>query len=391
MLSEVIMPPFIPGLQLSESYYWEAVRPILETHFPNLSHTAALIGWGSDVLGFDTPISRDHLWGPRMVFFLPVQNFREVQNALDQALRQNLPLTFRGYSTHFGAPDEEDGGVRSRVDIDHGPVAHLIEITTIQDFWQRELGVSPYQDPSPLDWLTFQEHRLLTLTGGKVFFDSLGLETVRRRFSYYPRDVWYYQLAAQWALISQEEAFVGRTHQVGDELGSRLIAARLVERFVHLCFLMEKRYAPYSKWLGAAFQRLKCYPQLGPLLENLLAAGTYAGREDGLAQVYTLLAAAHNDLGITPPLETRTRTYSAWHNLRTGVDDLVREDPRNTRPFPVVFGNRFTGAILKQIQDPAVLSLIGTFGSVNQFLVESSDALQSVAFCRRLKDDLSAE
>jgi hypothetical protein len=36
------------------------VRPVLDAHFPGLAHSAALIGDGSDVLGFDTPVSRDH-------------------------------------------------------------------------------------------------------------------------------------------------------------------------------------------------------------------------------------------------------------------------------------------------------------------------------------------
>ena len=48
---------FIPGLELNRRFYFEAVRPILNKHFPSLSHTAAYIGTGSDVLGFDTLIS----------------------------------------------------------------------------------------------------------------------------------------------------------------------------------------------------------------------------------------------------------------------------------------------------------------------------------------------
>jgi len=39
---------FRPGLQLSERFYWEAVRPILDAHFPDLPHAAALLGTGSD-------------------------------------------------------------------------------------------------------------------------------------------------------------------------------------------------------------------------------------------------------------------------------------------------------------------------------------------------------
>ena len=46
------MQNFIPGLQLSELFYTEAAKPIMETHFPHLSYSAALLGWGSEVLGY---------------------------------------------------------------------------------------------------------------------------------------------------------------------------------------------------------------------------------------------------------------------------------------------------------------------------------------------------
>ena len=59
------MPEFIPGLQLSELFYQEAVKPILQAVFPHLVYSAALIGPGSEVLGYDTPQSMDHNWGPK--------------------------------------------------------------------------------------------------------------------------------------------------------------------------------------------------------------------------------------------------------------------------------------------------------------------------------------
>ena len=43
------MPDFIPGLTLAERFYREAVRPILDSRFPGLRHSAALIGTGSEV------------------------------------------------------------------------------------------------------------------------------------------------------------------------------------------------------------------------------------------------------------------------------------------------------------------------------------------------------
>jgi hypothetical protein len=53
------MSRFIPGLKLSEAFYRKAVRPIPHRQRPRLKHSAALIGYGSDVLGFDTPMSTE--------------------------------------------------------------------------------------------------------------------------------------------------------------------------------------------------------------------------------------------------------------------------------------------------------------------------------------------
>jgi hypothetical protein len=61
----------VKGLELSRSFHDELVGPILAGEFPGLPYSAALTGYGSDVIGFDDDISRDHNWGPRMVLFLP--------------------------------------------------------------------------------------------------------------------------------------------------------------------------------------------------------------------------------------------------------------------------------------------------------------------------------
>jgi hypothetical protein len=68
------------------------------------------------------------------------------------------------------------------------------------------------------------------------------------------------------------------------------------------------------------------------------------------------------------------------------VAALEPGDPRDTRPYQVIFGDRFSGAIRERITDPAVLAWPANVGSVNQFLVESSSALESVSFCRGLRD-----
>ena len=106
------MPEFIPGLQLSKAFYEEAVRPILDAHFPNLAHSAALMGSGSEVLGFDTPMSSDHHWGPRVLLFLDEPQYEQFRQPIHEALANELPFTFRDFPTHFSTPNPDDHGVQ---------------------------------------------------------------------------------------------------------------------------------------------------------------------------------------------------------------------------------------------------------------------------------------
>jgi hypothetical protein len=132
---EVDKPPnndnlFIPGLELSEIYYKEAIQPILQSDFPHLNYAAGLIGSGSEVLGFDTPQSMDHHWGPRAQIFVSAQDQAQYSAAITETLRNKLPYDIRGISTNYGKPDNI--GVRLLEKIDKGPVNHLVAIHTLR-------------------------------------------------------------------------------------------------------------------------------------------------------------------------------------------------------------------------------------------------------------------
>lgn len=354
--------PFLPGQELCQHYYQQAVLPILQRGFPDLPHTAALVGYGSDVLGYDTPLSRDHMWGPRLVLFLPEAAPESLRAQLHEALRRELPTQFYGYPTHFSDPDGE--GVRIPTPIESGPVDPLIALTSLSAFTQQELGMTPQQALTPADWLTLPEQRLLGVTAGRVYHDDLGLEALRRRLAYYPDLVWRYLLACQWMRLSQEEPFVGRTHSAGDELGSRLITARLCQDVMRLAFLLERRYAPYSKWFGTAFQRLDLAAQLFPCLQGALEAPDFPRREAQLCSAYETLARAHNALGLTPALDP---SCSLFHQ----------------RPFRVLHAERFAAAVQETISDPWLRAL-PLYGGLNQYCT-TTDILESPAAWRRLQ------
>src|SRR5215217_6874104 len=123
------MPEFIPGIELSRLFYVEAVKPILDAQFPDLRYDAALVGYGSEVLGFDTPMSRDHSWGPRLRLFLREDDLSRYGDMIDQALRRGLPHSLHGYPTSFvPIPGETSRALEARTE---GEVDHFVTTATI--------------------------------------------------------------------------------------------------------------------------------------------------------------------------------------------------------------------------------------------------------------------
>lgn len=353
--------PFIPGLELSRRFYWEAVRPVLDDAYPNLSHSAALIGHGSEVLGFDTPMSADHHWGPRAMIFLTQTDYEHHREALLETFRWRLPHRFLGYPTNFSQPVPEDPGTRHLKATEDGPIDHRVELFTVAGFTRDYLGHDPACPLTPADWLSFPQQRLRTFAGGTLYHDEIGLADVQARFAYYPNDIWLYLLASGWQRIGQEEHLMGRAGYVGDELGSALIAARLVHDVMMLCFLMERQYAPYPKWFGTAFSQLKAGPELTPILQAVLHAETWQTRGKHLAAAYEYVAARHNALGITDPLPATCSPF--WG-----------------RPFPVIHGEHFSQMILTRISDPDVKRLAehAPTGGIDQ-ISDNTDILENTS------------
>lgn len=184
---------FIPNLELNTLFYSEVVGPILARRFPGLRYSAALIGSGSDVLGYDTQQSTDHDWVPRLCVFLSNEDYLRHADTVVEDLRHTLPVAFRGYLTNYATASD---GVRVLQKLDEGPVNHLISVDTLDGIMQKFLGLNANEPISPIKWLTTPSQILLSLTAGRVYHDGLGtLKPLRQQLAYYPHDVWLYLLA----------------------------------------------------------------------------------------------------------------------------------------------------------------------------------------------------
>jgi hypothetical protein len=143
---------------------------------------------------------------------------------------------------------------------------------------------------------------------------------------------------------------------VGDELGSRILAGRLARDLVRLCFLLERRYAPYSKWLGTAFAELPGSPSIRRNLLTAVAATGFPEREESLVSAASAVAALHNARGVTRPVEEGVGTF-------------------HSRPFRVLGSSRFVDACLERVRDSRLREL-PLVGGIDQ-LADSTDLLSS--------------
>jgi hypothetical protein len=235
-------------VELGRVLYQEAVAPRLG----GVRHSAARLGTGSDVLGYDTARSTDHDWGGRLAVLVEAGEPRPLAG---------VPAQFRGWPTE-------------------------VVVVGIGTFLTWQLGFDPRAGISTRDWLVTPQQSLASVTAGAVYHDGLGeLEPVRQALAWYPHNLWLWQLAGQWRRIAQEEHFPGRAAEVGDDLGRRMLVARPARDVMRRCFLLERRYVPYSKGLGTAFARLASAATVGPLLTTALAAGRWPAAEE-LAGAY---------------------------------------------------------------------------------------------------------
>jgi hypothetical protein len=334
----------VSGGELARRFHADVVAPLLARAMPGLGYAAGRLGSGSDVLGFDDAMSRDHDWGCRLTLLVDEAD-RDAVPQIAALLERELPGSYLGHAVRF--PVTWDS---SRT--------HNVDVATVGGFATGRLGVDPAGGLPVLDWLVLTGQSVLEVIAGPVFTDrTTQLAPVRAALRWYPPDVERYVLAAGWQRLSQEMPMVGRSAERGDELGSRLLSARLADDLMWLAFAVSRRWPPYAKWRGTAFQSLDVAPDLSGPLAAAAAAPDWRDRESGLAEACEVLLNAQRARGLRAPASAVIRF---WDRPYRTVDDAVSQ------------------ALLADITDPQVTGLPALIGSIEQW-VSSVDFLSSPA------------
>ena len=124
------------GISLARAYWSQVVRPVLDEHRPAVPRAAARIGSGSDVLGLDDQMSRDHDWGLRLQLFVPKSERSDVLTVL----RDHLPDEFAGLPARFTFTGQDKHNLG-------------VDVLSVDELVWTELGFDPRNGAAPLDWL----------------------------------------------------------------------------------------------------------------------------------------------------------------------------------------------------------------------------------------------
>ena len=221
------------GLELSEAYYNEFGRKMLEEQFPELMGNLAvgLVGSGSECMGFDDDVSRDHDFEPGFCIFIDGIDSRQ-EFKLERAYAK-LPDEFMGFKRQKLSPV---GGNR------HG-------VISLEEFIKSKTGTADGDLPL-MAWLYVPEQSLIELTNGKVFYDGEGVLTdVRNRLKYMPEDIRNKKLAGRLLMMAQAGQYnYYRAMKRGDEGAALLALHEFATSGIHAVYLLNNRYMPYYKW-----------------------------------------------------------------------------------------------------------------------------------------------
>ncbi len=248
------------GLEIAKAFYHEYGEPMLREKFPEILPFMAvgLLGRGSECLGFDDEVSRDHDFEPGFCVFLPGEEIVDRRTAfLLERAYAGLPKEFMGLRRAVISPV---GGAR------HGVLRTAEFMTDLVGSSDGRLDLT--------GWMTVPDHALTEALSGEIFTDPYGEVTaIRERLRRQPVDVKRKKMAGHLLLMGQSGQYnYKRCLAHGETAAAQLAVTEFVKSTMSVVFLLNNTYQPYYKW---SFRAMRALPRLSleaELLEYLLTS-----------------------------------------------------------------------------------------------------------------------
>lgn len=205
------------------------IRSFLQKEIPELDSRIclALVGAGSECLGYDDSISADHDNNTRCLVLLDNIDFKKYQALLKKLFKEKFLNT-------------------------------QIDIQNIYAFYTYYTSY-PEGPQNIEEFFHVPEEYLCSATNGEVFYDGLGLFSQIRNqlLQYYPDDFRYKKLSFHLNYIAQSGQYnYPRILQRKDYVAAELALAEYMKHYISVIYLLNSQYMPFYKWANKGLEKL---------------------------------------------------------------------------------------------------------------------------------------
>lgn len=260
------------NMERCKAFYERYGALMIHKNFPDFEDRIAvgLVGEGSDCFGYDDTISMDHDYGVGFCMWLTDADYERIGAEL-QAKYENLVASKADefMVMNKGAVDRI---VNKNMDGRRGAMR-------ISEFYENILGVRINKEAknakeilSEQGYLFTTDENLATVTNGMLFRDDLGeFKKIRESLkAYYPQKVWMLKLAKELHNFAQyAQSNYARMMVRKDYVTANLCVAKGMESAMQIAYLLNKKYAPYYKWMQKGLLKLNGAVEINNLIQDI--------------------------------------------------------------------------------------------------------------------------
>ena len=266
------------GLEIARDFFFSWGHLFIAAQFPDLAgRIAAGRLSGSDVLGADDEISRDHNWGPQFVLFLSAEDYAAFGEQLSREMNAAAPNPWKGYRL-AGAGDQS------------------VHVDSIPGWFRKYLKLEQLPAASE-DWPPASlESILYFLRHGEIWIDGSGdLSRWRSALHEYPDELLRSRLAEECFRVWHcgEYNFVQRMARRRDPIAIAMCLGEFVNGVMRIVLLMNRDFTPYWKWLAFEFRKR---PEAQPYVKMLEELVSIQAVEKQVELVQAICALVHRQL-----------------------------------------------------------------------------------------------
>ena len=290
------------NMERCRAFYEKYGKPMIKEYFGEYETRIAVgvVGEGSDCFGYDDKISMDHDYGVGFCMWLADEDYESIGEELAKRYDELVSLHQSEYLVDY-LPEGMTAGNADKETISNNEATAKININknlqiksnlnnrrgvfTIKEFYGNILGAkvvnnidwnTVYSDKTfnlpENDWLHLCDETLAVATNGQVFRDDSGVFSAVREglLSYYPDKIWYLKLAENIHTFSQNGQYnYARMMGRGDYVTANICKTQAIKSAMSLTYLLNRKYAPYYKWMWRGLDKLYAPGELKALLEEI--------------------------------------------------------------------------------------------------------------------------